>query len=180
MSFKIIALEILGSCESEHSRNLIKGVPYIFYKNYKIKRENGNETIELVSEDFDLYSKDSEPKINISAIVGKNGSGKSTLVELLIKSVNNLFYEYRKTKKYNFHPVQNVKGIEVNVYYKTDEGVFKLYVFSEKEKEQCIYKIHQYSFDESSNEYKDSQEITTSFNLNNFFYTEIINYSLYA
>src|SRR5690606_16638367 len=31
-----------------------------------------------------------------------------------------------------------------------------------------------------SNEYKDSQEITTSFNLKNFFYTEVINYSLYA
>lgn len=96
MSFKIIALEVLDSCDSKHSKNLIKGVPYVFYKNYKIKKENGNETIGLISKDFDLYSKDSDLKINISAIVGKNGSGKSTLVELLMKGINNFFYVYKE------------------------------------------------------------------------------------
>ncbi len=178
MSFKIIALEVLDSCESKHSRNLLKGVPYVFYKNYKIKKENGNEIIELVSEDFDLYSEDNQSKINISAIVGKNGSGKSTLTELLIKVINNLFYEYRKKSNYNFHSVDIVEGIEANVYYKTNEDLFKLYVLSDKEK--CIYKVYKYTFDKTSKEYRDSQEISSSFDLKDFFYTEVINYSLYA
>src|SRR5690554_2108650 len=176
MSFKIIALEVLDSCESKHSKNLIKNLPYVFYKNYEIKREDGNETIELVSEDFDLYSKGSEPKISISAIVGKNGSGKSTLVELLIKAVNNLFFKYReKHPNRNFHSVEIVKGIEANLYYKTDEGIFKLYVFSDKE--ITNYKVYQY--EEVFNNYKNAKEVTT-FNLKDFFYTEVINYSLYA
>jgi len=176
MSFKIIALEVLDSCDSKHSKNLKKGIPYVFYKNYKIKKEKGNEIIELVSEDFDLYSKGSEPKINISAIVGKNGSGKSTLIELLMKGINNLFFKYREQHpNRNFHSVEIVEGIEANLYYKTDEGFFKLYVFSSKE--TTNYKVYQY--EEEYNNYKNAKEIT-KFNLTDFFYTEVINYSLYA
>lgn len=184
MNFKIIALEVLDSCESQHSKNLIKGIPYVFYKNYKIKRENGNEIIELVSKDFDLYSKDREPKINISAIVGKNGSGKSTLVELLIKAVNNLFFKYREQySDRNFHSVEIVKEVEVNLYYKTDEGIFKLYIFPEKlyifqDVDRTNYKVYQY--EEISNNYKKPKEVTSLFKLKNFFYTEVINYSLYS
>lgn len=180
MSFKIIGIEVLDSCKSEHSKNLRKNFPYIFYKNYKIKKEDGKEVIKLVSEDFDLYSKDNKININISAIVGKNGSGKSTLVELFIKTINNLFYKYSKDPNYNFHPVRNVTGIEVNIYYKINTEVFKLYVFSNKGKENCLYKIYQYTFKESLREYKDIQDITSFFNLKDFFYTEVINYSLYA
>lgn len=45
MSFKIIALEVLDSCDSKHSKNLIKNTPYVFYKNYKIKKVNENEML---------------------------------------------------------------------------------------------------------------------------------------
>lgn len=181
MSFKIIALEVLDSCETEHSKNLKKNSPYVFYKNYNFKNRGENTCIELVSEDFDLYSKEKKLKISISAIVGKNGSGKSTIVELLIKAINNLFYKYRKRHiDKNFHPVEFAKGIEVNVYFKTNEGVFKLYVCSGISKNKCFYRIYRYSFNEFSKEYQVVEEITSSFNLKEFFYTEVINYSLYA
>lgn len=181
MSFKIIALEILDSCDSKHSRNLVKGVPYVFYKNYKIKKENGNEIITVDSEDFDLYSKDIKSKINISAIVGKNGSGKSTVVELLIKGINNLFWLYRKQhKNRGFHTVENVKGIELNIYYKINKELFKLYVFSKKNEKHSEYKIYNYSYNTLLNGYEIREDITSSFNLKNFFYTEVINYSLYS
>lgn len=170
MSFKIIALEVLNECNSIHSKNLIKNKPYIFYKNYKI----GNKTIEIFSEDFDLYSKNSEPKINISAIVGKNGSGKSTIVELLIKGINNLFYKYKKQyplKK--FHDVEGVMGIEVNIYYEIGKNLYKLYI------KNFDYKVFQYKYNEVQKRYSDPMLIT-KINLKDFFYTEVINYSLYA
>lgn len=176
MSFKIIALEVLESCDSIHSRNLIKNLPYVFYKNYNIKKENGEESVELKSKDFDLYSKDVYPKVNISAIVGKNGSGKSTLIELLIKAINNLYFKYsEQSGDKKFHPVEIVKEIELNLYYKVDEELFKLYVFSDKD--SVKYNVYQY--EKASNNYKKAKEVV-SFNLKDFFYTEVVNYSLYA
>ncbi|CAI8764873.1 hypothetical protein [Chryseobacterium sp. IT-36CA2] len=176
MSFKIIALEVLEACDSKHSKNLIKNNPYIFYKNYNFIRKGENETIELIREDFDLYSRDSKPNINISAIVGKNGSGKSTLVELLIKAINNLFFKYRRQQSNinrNFHKVEEVKGIEVNIFYKIGEDIFKLYI------KNSNYKISQYSFVKNLNHYNKPKSIK-KFDLREFFYTEVINYSLYA
>ncbi len=175
MSFKIIALEVLNECSSKHSKNLIKNSPYTFYKNYKIKRENKSETIEVVSEDFDLYSKENNnPRINISAIVGKNGSGKSTIVELMIKAINNLFYKYKKQhSNRNFHDVEEVAGIEINVFYKIGKNIFKLYI------KNSDYKVFQYEYIEIQKHYNKPKAIT-KINLKDFFYTEVINYSLYA
>lgn len=175
MSFKIIALEVLNECSSKHSKNLIKNSPYTFYKNYKIKRENKSETIEVISEDFDLYSKENNnPKINISAIVGKNGSGKSTIVELMIKAINNLFYKYKKQHpNRNFHDVEEVAGIEINVFYKIGKNIFKLYI------KNSDYKVFQYEYIETQKHYNKPKAIT-EINLKDFFYTEVINYSLYA
>ncbi len=174
MSLKIIALEVLEACDSKHSKNLIKNNPYIFYKNYNFIRKGENETIELITEDFDLYSKDSKPNINICAIVGKNGSGKSTIVELLIKSINNLFYKYKEDNKNKvFHPVDKVIGIEVNIYYKIGQKIFKLYI------NDADYKTFQYSYTKSQ-KYYDAPKSIKKFNLKDFFYTEVINYSLYA
>ncbi|HCM33401.1 AAA family ATPase [Chryseobacterium sp.] len=148
MSLKIIALEVLETCDSKHSKNLIKNNPYIFYKNYNFIRKGGNETIELITEDFDLYSKDSKPNINISAIVGKNGSGKSTIIELLIKAINNLFYKYKEDNKNKvFHPVDKVIGIEVNIYYKIGQNIFKLYI------NDTDYKTFQYRYIKSQKHY---------------------------
>lgn len=181
MSFKIIALEVLDSCESKHSKNLIKGVPYIFYKNYKIKRENGNETIELVSEDFDLYSKDSDLKINISAIVGKNGSGKSTLVELLMKGINNFFYVYKEQNPTReFHITDKIAGISINLFYKIKKNIFKIKVF-QNQFNKIEYEIYKGKWNADLKKWCIPQSKKTSFNnMDSFFYTEIINYSLYA
>lgn len=181
MSFKIIALEVLDSCESKHSKNLIKNLPYIFYKNYEIKREDGNEIIKLVSEDFDLYSKDSEPKINISAIVGKNGSGKSTLIELLMKGINNFFYTYKKQNPIReFHITDKVLGISINIFYKIENDIFKIKVFH-NHFDKIEYEIYKGRWNADLKKWFIPKSKEPYFgNMDSFFYTEIINYSLYA
>lgn len=181
MSFKIVALEVLDSCDSKHSKNLKKNTPYVFYKNYKIKRKDNNETIELVSEDFDLYSKDSKPKINISAIVGKNGSGKSTLVELLIKGINNFFYKYKEDNPISeYHITNDISGVAVNIFYKIENDIFKLKIF-ENNFNKIEYDIYKGEWDFSNKKWSISTTKNSFFtNMDSFFYTEIINYSLYA
>lgn len=181
MSFKIIALEVLDSCDSKHSKNLIKGVPYVFYKNYKIKKENGNETIGLISKDFDLYSKDSDLKINISAIVGKNGSGKSTLVELLMKGINNFFYVYKEQNPIKeFHITDKIDGISINLFYKINEDIFKIKVCQNQFK-KIEYEIYKGKWNANIKEWFIPKSKEPYFrNMDSFFYTEIINYSLYA
>ncbi|MEK6511207.1 hypothetical protein [Myroides odoratimimus] len=181
MSLKIIALEVLDSCDSIHSKNLIKNIPYVFYKNYKIKKNNDNETIQLVSEDFDLYSKDSETKINISAIVGKNGSGKSTLVELLIKGINNFFYVYKEQNPIKeFHITDKIDGVSINLFYKINKDIFKIKV-CQNQFNKIEYEIYKGEWNANIKEWFIPKSKEPYFeNMDSFFYTEIINYSLYA
>ncbi len=103
--FKLLAIRPLGGCDKRYLKNLKEGMLYKFYQNYTfyVKDKEQNKEIELTSTNYekykkesicridrsteiiDLYSKDNDLKINISAVVGKNGSGKSSVVELLYR-----------------------------------------------------------------------------------------------
>lgn len=169
MSFKVLAVEVLTNCSSKHSKNLEKNKPYPLFSNYKISKEK----IVKPNKEFDLYSNNWENlHINISAIVGKNGSGKSTLIELIIKSLNNFFHHYSidNTDK-NYHSTDLVKGLELNLYFEYEEEIFILYCSDEK------YTIYKYK--REINHYSEPSYVE-DFNLENLFYTEVLNYSLYA
>ncbi len=180
MSFKIIALEVLDSCKSEHSKILQKNIPYVFDKNYVFKEENGKEIIELIADDFDLYSYNFLPKINISAIVGKNGSGKSTLVELLIKGINNFFYRYKEHNPISdYHITEGISGVAINIFYKIENDIFKLKIF-ENHFDKIEYEIYN-SKSDFNRKWSISKTKDSFFkDMSLFFYTEVINYSLYA
>lgn len=169
MNFRILALEVLKGCNTTHSKNLEKNVAYKLYSNYQIS----SERIVKYKEDINLYSNDLfDLYINISAIVGKNGSGKSTIVELIIKALNNFFYYYKEIHpEKKFHPVIPVKNIELNLYYQYDGEIFRLYV------KDNSFKVFQYK--KSNDEYVNPEEIN-KFDLGQLFYTEVLNYSLYA
>lgn len=169
MSFKIIALEILEGCDNKHSKLLEKNKLYYFYNDYSIKSDKI-----AVKENFNIYSflddaQQSDLTINISAIVGKNGMGKSTIVEFIIKAINNLFYRYREdNKEEEFHKVDKVEGLELNIYYQKNKSIYRLYIINDK------YKVFKY--DENNENPREQSD----FKLDDFFYTEVINYSLYA
>ncbi len=176
MSFKIIGIDVPSDCKSEHSKNLLHNFAYHFYNNFKIDVKN--KEVHILENNIDLYSYyNLGLKINVSAIVGKNGSGKSTIIELLIKAINNLFYSYTREsikKNRSFHPVKLVSGIELNIYYIKDETMFRLYV------KDSYYEIFSYEENKNTQTYINPKKIKENFNLTNFFYTEVINYSLYA
>lgn len=169
MSFKIIALEILKGCDNKHSKLLEKNKLYYFYNDYSIKSDKI-----AVKENFNIYSflddaQQSDLTINISAIVGKNGMGKSTIVEFIIKAINNLFYRYREdNKEEEFHEVDKVEGLELNIYYQKNKSIYRLYIINDE------YKVFKY--DENNENPREQSD----FKLDDFFYTEVINYSLYA
>lgn len=169
MSFKILAIEVLHNCSSKHYKNLAKNKPYKLFSDYQITKE---KIIKPFNE-FNLYSNNRKDlHINISAIVGKNGSGKSTLIELIIKAINNFFYHYREQRiEKNFHTIELVKGLDLNLYYEYQKRVFRLHIFNGD------YKVYKYSKKEGA--YIKPEEIQ-AFKLDDIFYTEVINYSLYA
>ncbi|MCH4830619.1 AAA family ATPase [Flavobacterium columnare] len=181
MSFKILALEVLDACKSEHSKILKKNTPFLFDKNYKLTKENEEIIIELIQDEIDLFSQDFEPKINVSAIVGKNGSGKSTIIELLIKGVNNFFYRYKEDNPNSeFHAIDAIPGIAINIFYKIDSTIYKLKIF-ENQFGKIAYDLFESVHDRVNKKWTISKaKISIYNNIGYFFYTEVINYSLYA
>lgn len=187
MSFKIIALEVLNGCSKIHSKNLQFKEPYLFYKNYSFIPQQGSEEYEIHHKPIlseTLYNLNGQNlNINISAIVGKNGSGKSTIVELLMKGINNLFYRYKLlNREKKFHKIDRIpNNIEINLYYQYQENsIYKLYI------KNTEFKL--LSFNKQENKTNKEEDIflfdkvinQEEFDLNEFFYSEVINYSLYA
>jgi predicted ATP-binding protein involved in virulence len=187
MSFKIIALEVLKGCSKIHSKNLQFKVPYLFYKNYSFIPKQSSDEYEIYHKPVlseTIYNlNDQNLDINISAIVGKNGTGKSTIVELLMKGVNNLFYKYKSLhNEKKFHKINRVPGdIEINLYYQyKDNSIYKLYI-KNTEFEISLFNKQARKTNTDENVFLFDRLITQEeFNLNDFFYTEVINYSLYA
>ncbi|WP_395063729.1 AAA family ATPase [Flavobacterium sp.] len=178
MSFKLLAIRPLEGCNEKFLKNLKENQVYQFYNDYEFQDKSENKIV-----DFDKYVevkkiqyKLSVPenlysdKINISAIVGKNGSGKSALVELLIVCLNQLSYQL-KGKELNtsaslrLAKEKSDKKINCEFFYLKDNIFF-------------VIKIKE-------NIFENPTQINVGgnlkkFNLKDFFYTEVINYSIYA
>ncbi|WP_372473307.1 hypothetical protein AB4865_10785 [Capnocytophaga sp. ARDL2] len=167
-NFKIIALEVLADCDKTHYKLLTPNQIYYFYTDYKIEGNN----VKFPKKDLDLYSvskySDNNLRISISALVGKNGSGKSTIIELLIKAINNIAFMIKEKNSSISHEIKLVEGINLNIYYLINNTIYKLNI---SDKNFIIEK-----YDEKSIGFVKDNE----FKLENFFYTEVINYSLYA
>ncbi len=179
MSFKLLAIRPLENCNTKFLKNLEKNRIYKFYNDYEFQDSKGKEITDF-SQLIDVSSinyKSSVPinlygdRINISAIVGKNGSGKSAIVELFVASINQISYsllnndETRqlKTSAYlkKIDSDEDGKNIHCQIFYEFKNDYYCLCVDDTKFN---LYNI----FDK------------VEFKLDNFFYSMIINYSLYA
>ncbi|MEC3876487.1 AAA family ATPase [Chryseobacterium salviniae] len=175
MSFKIIAIKPLSGSE-EHLKNLKPEIIYYLNQDYKIQLDK----IEFKkSQPKNFFSKQS---IEICAIVGKNGSGKSSLTNLLVKFINNIFYYLREdSKNEGLHVVNKINNMVVEVYYHVqnedsdsiyriilDNTSYRVEIFRPKTIDSSVY-----------------DKITDmEFSIENFgkifFYTQVIDYSLYS
>lgn len=176
MSFKIIAIKPLVNCDKTHLKNLKAETFYYFSQDYIINSQRIDFKRNYPKNFFS-----NKVNIEVSAIVGKNGSGKSSLTTLIIKVINNVFYLFKKNiKGREFHFTDFVNGIASEIYYQLEDGskavIYKLVV------ENKTIKIEVYQLIEKEDYYlKDSEaelDILTFGKI--FFYTEVIDYSLYS
>ncbi len=191
---KIIALTLDDNnsqetpCYKSVKKVLTQGT-YKFYDNYEIGDDDNlvikNEEHPF-SDKFDTpwAKRSTVPTINICAIVGKNGSGKSSLIELIIRLINNFTCSIigDETVYNGAKPLHFIPDIYASLYYEKGGAFFCL---SQKGNTICLYK-NQRSNLIYSNQYNNSEwdtpanQVLKDSALNDFFYTVVVNYALYA
>jgi len=206
MSFKLIAIRPLSGIASKYLKNLLAGEVYNLCNDYSLL----NRHAKAVSLDEDVYSieyKQTVPgnlysvtkingdttNINVSAVVGKNGAGKSSLMDLLLHSIfvvsrsldfvnpenftepitNNL--ERDELKAYNDELNEIKTGLKVEIYYLLNNNYYRCSISKGKYLlESCSCTDEQKGFRKDNFSIKEYNEV------NNFFYTIVVNYSFYA
>lgn len=175
--FKLIAIRPLKECDRNFTKILHENETYVFYNEYDFSRysEKRREISRKKVNIPDLYSftnsSKKEIKLNISAIVGQNGSGKSSLVELFyvscynISVINQVLYDEEDQRLLGATDI--VDDINVEIFYQLNDNVYMINMIGNKIRnfilEDKIFKVA-----------KDK------FNLDNYFYTIAINYSLHS
>lgn len=206
MSFKLIAIRPVPGIDAKFLKNLVAGEVYNLCNDYILNNEQGKP----VGYDGNIISvqyKQTVPEnlysikkidgdiinINVSAIVGKNGAGKSSLIDLLLLSIfvvsNNLelvdpdnFIEHdsKNEEKYELNRykkdiVEIENGLKVEIYYLLNEKYYKLVINKGK------HYLESASSQERNDVFrKDKLSLKKYTELNNFFYSMIVNYSFYA
>jgi hypothetical protein len=189
MSFKLLAIRPLEGCNKKFLKNLEENRIYKFYNEYEFIGDD-NQEIKIFGKGNYKKVKNIKPKkeftvpenlygekINISAIVGKNGSGKSALIELLIAFVNNLSYIYGFQVNHNGYEdvdyLRYVNKINAEIFYELNSNIYKIRL---REIEKIIKEILKLENNEFVPFLTDDKDLIKSF----FFYTNVINYSIWA
>jgi predicted ATPase len=175
--FKLIAIRPLTGCNKKFTKILSEGTPYVFYNDYDFSKYTDQTRIIKQKENAtpNLYSVKNKFKkdinINISAIVGENGSGKSSIVELFyvacynLSVINNVLFDEEEEIQLSSKDI--VPEIKVELFYTIDNELFLLKLDNTDVES---YNLKNSSFSLGK----------TKFNLNDFFYTISINYSLHS
>ncbi len=206
MSFKLIAIRPLTGINSKFLKNLVAGEVYNFCNDYQLLN-NINKPVSLEEEVYSIEYKQTIPEnlysitkingnvinINISAVVGKNGAGKSSLIDLLLYTLfvvsnklgfvatdnfiepNSSKLEVDEIKIYKKEIKEFEEGLKVEIYYLLNNKYYRLSIDrGEFRLESSSSSRNQISFNIEKISIKKYEEV------NNFFYTVVVNYSLYA
>ena len=177
--FKLVALRPLEGCDIKFLKIIKPELPYVFYNAYDFSNYSSKSRMvvlktEKLAPDFYTFNSiaKKEVKLNISAIVGENGSGKSSLIELLyvacynISVIKGVLYDDDESRYLNLK--DSVPNINIEIFYQIDNKLHLLYLFGTT---ITLYELVKGEFMPSKNQ---------NLNLNNFFYSLCINYSLHA
>ncbi len=208
-SFAIIAIRT-GKNPEDKSKNYFKALKedtiYPFYDYYDYPNENDFEIIKEKGQELSgLYDIGNDTTVNISAIVGANGSGKSSLVELFLWAAYVIGYRLDlldfENKALDLLDFGNKaldllsvgdnsyikKGNAINyldfeILYRVDGQLYSIAFEGEEIKLSSYEKKEDSTFSKKSSkslmkEIEDKKAETT---LENFFYSIVTNYSLYA
>jgi hypothetical protein len=201
MSFKLIAIRPLVGISSKFLKNLVAGEAYNLCNDYTLLN-NQAKPVSFEEDITKIKYKRTVPEnlysiqkndgeiiyVNISAVVGKNGAGKSTLMDLLLHSLfvvsNNLelvvtdnFIESDRNELgiYQQDLKEIKEGLKVEVYYLLNERYYRLTIKNGGFELESVY-----CSDKEGKFIKDKISLKDYGDLNNFFYTIIVNYSFYA
>jgi hypothetical protein len=174
MSFKLLAIRPLEGCNKKFLKNLKPNQVYQFYNDYKFHFEEEDENKNVIkiekleqSVPENLYG----DKINISAIVGKNGSGKSSLVELYIVCMNQLSFQLKNEGKL-------ITSANLRLAKEKNDKKINCEFFYKKGKDFYVITIKENIFQNPN--YIGVNGKLKKFSFKEFFYNEVINYSIYA
>lgn len=172
-NFKIVAIKVnekpgkkYPGDKQKHLKNLTENQIYSLSDSFVIKDD---KTIEYTENIEDTLFNTDRLNISISGIVGKNGSGKSTITELLFLAINKLSYHKIQNPE---EPLTN-EEIFLDIYVKSDY-MYRISVSSG-------IKFFKYDFNSQKSVFETPTEIPKErFNLEEFCYSIVINYSLYS
>ncbi|NLR57638.1 ATP-binding cassette domain-containing protein [Chitinophaga polysaccharea] len=159
---KLIAIRPLEGCNPNYLKLLTAGKTYFFCNNFAIDENDAITEAKILPVDF--FS-NGALQISVEAVVGKNGSGKSTLIELLFRAINNIAYEFQKTR---IADLIKIKDLRVEFFYLTDT-FYKVKIIDNE--------ITFFKYDKKS---KKINLALNRFSLKDFFYSIVVNYSHYA
>lgn len=202
-SFSVVAVRC-NSDESVGKRNLVAGKIYYLLDGYSVEGGDGKfmmverKNLNNLYDDYLFAGDGDHPHVQVSAIVGENGAGKSSLVEFIMRLINNfsaMLFGERKIGNTS-ERLHFINGVDGDLWYVNDRHLYRLHVKNShvalfhcgniKEGESLrISEESQFSMEnpnmsgtENVLDRKDDNEIRS--HLENFFYTIVSNYSLYA
>lgn len=161
-------------------KNLGENTIYSFYKKYSFPNNDFSEVIFDKDIDLDLYSINTKGKnipISINAIVGNNGSGKSSLIELLywanynIGCISKLLRDGRRN-----NVLQPYKFLDFEILYVSKENQLINLIIRDGVVFQQMFEYNKGKYLVSDIEFA----IENASELQNFFYSIVVNYSHYA
>lgn len=174
---KLVAIRPLKDCNKDFLKILSENTSYVFYNEYDFSNYDQGKDIEIKKENVtpDIFSFTNnfkkEINLNISAIVGENGSGKSSLVELFyvacynISSIKGILFDEEEERYLNTKDA--VKEINVEMFYEIDQALIRLNLIGTTIKLSTL--VNGVFIDDKK-----------PLDLNDFYYSLCINYSLHA
>lgn len=180
-SLRIIAVKPHETCLKRYSK-ILKDNFYIFYDDYEEKNgklvKKKKEALEKATVPPNFYPTENGVSVSISAIIGKNGDGKSTIVELIMRILNNFAYAAGFTE--NQDSLKKINGLEAELYYELNDSLYSIIskgddIIWERYGEKPV--TLGTSPDKLGENKKKIDEIDLG---EDFFYTQVSNYSLYA
>lgn len=207
-AFYVFAIRVTCD-ESVGKRKLMADRPYYLLDGFTILNDKVLVTKDRLKKTiYDYYDgggTNTDPHISINAILGENGAGKSSLVEFELRLINNfsaiIFGEY--AKEYGWPHLHFVDGVKGEMYYLLGQIVYKLtlndrnaslncYFWQDDEEDgKCVFKNEQPDLDlirarhipsdrPIKSIYDDSYFESLKKLLSRFFYTVVLNQSVYA